>query len=116
MAPFDRGWHLNVEWFMSELPEYVGSLPNICGAEPQIAAALRASRERPVFLPEQVFYLCWQAGLALVERVWVPLQSLALYNRPVCLPAKEPRGQYGGTSILDFSHSISFFLLNVVEP
>ena len=37
---------------MSELPEHVGALPNICGAEAQIESALRASRSRPVFLPE----------------------------------------------------------------
>ena len=37
---------------MSDLPEYVGSLPNICGAEAQIESAMRASRGQPVFLPE----------------------------------------------------------------
>ncbi len=37
---------------MSDLPEYVGSLPNICGAEPQIESAVRASRGQPVFQPE----------------------------------------------------------------
>ena len=37
---------------MSELPEYVGGLPNICGAEPQIASATSARRGQPIFLPE----------------------------------------------------------------
>ena len=37
---------------MSDLPEYVGALPNICGAEPQIESAVRASRSQPVFQPE----------------------------------------------------------------
>ena len=37
---------------MSELPEYVGALPNICGAEPQIASAVGARRGQPIFLPE----------------------------------------------------------------
>jgi hypothetical protein len=37
---------------MSDLPEYVGALPNLCGAESQIASALNASRGRPVFRPE----------------------------------------------------------------
>ncbi len=37
---------------MSELPEYVGSLPNLCGAEAQVESALRASRGQPVFRPE----------------------------------------------------------------
>jgi hypothetical protein len=37
---------------MSDLPEYVGSLPNICGAEGQIQSALRAGVGQQVFLPE----------------------------------------------------------------
>ncbi len=37
---------------MSDLPEYVGALPNICGAEPQIESSLRASRNQPVFKPD----------------------------------------------------------------
>ena len=37
---------------MSDLPEYVGSLPNICGAEPRIESARRAGGGRPIFLPE----------------------------------------------------------------
>ncbi len=37
---------------MSQLPEYVDGLPNICGAESLVEEALRAGRDRPVFLPE----------------------------------------------------------------
>jgi hypothetical protein len=37
---------------MSDLPEYIGGLPNISGAESEVAAALRASRGKPVFLPD----------------------------------------------------------------
>ncbi|MCB1920833.1 MAG: glycosyl hydrolase family 57, partial [Candidatus Competibacteraceae bacterium] len=37
---------------MSQLPEYVDGLPNICGSEPLIEQTLRASANRPVFLPE----------------------------------------------------------------
>ncbi|HVM50263.1 MAG TPA: hypothetical protein VMU04_19700 [Candidatus Acidoferrum sp.] len=37
---------------MSDLPEYVGGLPNICGAEDQIKSAMRAGQGRPVLLPE----------------------------------------------------------------
>jgi Glycosyl hydrolase family 57 len=37
---------------MSDLPEYVDHLPNLSGSESQIEAALRASRGKPVFLPE----------------------------------------------------------------
>ena len=40
------------ETTMSDLPEYVGSLPNLCGAEAQIASAVGARRGQPVFLPE----------------------------------------------------------------
>jgi hypothetical protein len=37
---------------MSQLPEYVDGLPNICGSEPLVEETLRASRVSPVFLPE----------------------------------------------------------------
>ena len=37
---------------MNELPEYVDSLPNICGTESLIESTLSGSRGRPVFLPE----------------------------------------------------------------
>ena len=35
---------------MTQLPEYVDGLPNICGAEGEIERAVAAGRERPVFL------------------------------------------------------------------
>jgi len=37
---------------MSDLPEHIENRPNLCGSEALIESALRASRERPVFLPE----------------------------------------------------------------
>ncbi len=37
---------------MSELPEYINGLPNICGSEGMIEETLRASREKSVFLHE----------------------------------------------------------------
>jgi hypothetical protein len=37
---------------MSQLPEYVDGLPNICGSESLIEKTLRASADRPVFLPD----------------------------------------------------------------
>jgi hypothetical protein len=37
---------------MSDLPEYVGELPNICGSEAQIQSAMRQGAGRPVYLPE----------------------------------------------------------------
>lgn len=35
---------------MSRLPEYVGNLPNICGAEDEIERVIAAARDKPVFL------------------------------------------------------------------
>ncbi|GMU45661.1 MAG: hypothetical protein AMXMBFR26_04430 [Porticoccaceae bacterium] len=37
---------------MPELPEYLDGLPNICGAEDEIARVIAASADAPVFLPE----------------------------------------------------------------
>ncbi len=37
---------------MSQLPEYVDGLPNICGSEPLVEETLCAARNQPVFLPE----------------------------------------------------------------
>jgi hypothetical protein len=37
---------------MGELPEYVDSLPNLCGSEQTVEAAIAAGRHRPVFLDE----------------------------------------------------------------
>jgi Glycosyl hydrolase family 57 len=36
----------------SQLPEYIDSLPNLCGSEPQVESAVRSNRGKPVFLPE----------------------------------------------------------------
>jgi hypothetical protein len=35
---------------MGDFPEYVDDLPNLCGSEPRIQAAVAAGRARPVFL------------------------------------------------------------------
>ncbi len=37
---------------MTELPEYIDGLPNICGEEAQLQEAIDAARDQPVFLPE----------------------------------------------------------------
>jgi hypothetical protein len=37
---------------MNSLPEYVDNLPNLCGSQPVIDAALASTRGRAVFLPE----------------------------------------------------------------
>jgi hypothetical protein len=59
---------------MSDLPEYVGALPNICGAEPQIESALRASRGRPVFLPEsRVDFGAIKSAFAIALHMHQPL-------------------------------------------
>ncbi len=59
---------------MSELPEYVGSLPNICGAEAEIESALRASRARPVFQPEsRIDFAGIQSAFAIALHMHQPL-------------------------------------------
>jgi hypothetical protein len=37
---------------MGELPEYVDGLPNLCGSEPRVEAAVADGRHRPVFVDE----------------------------------------------------------------
>ena len=44
--------HKQNNYSMSELPEYINGLPNICGSEGMIEETLRASREKSVFLHE----------------------------------------------------------------
>jgi hypothetical protein len=59
---------------MSDLPEYVGSLPNICGAEDQIKSALRASGGRPIFLPDsRVNWGGMKSGFACALHMHQPL-------------------------------------------
>lgn len=48
-ALFPRRQPLPVPKSMNDLPEYVGSLPNLCGAESRVAAAVRDARAQPVF-------------------------------------------------------------------
>ena len=35
---------------MGDFPEYIDGLPNLCGSEPRIQAAITAGQEQPVFL------------------------------------------------------------------
>lgn len=59
---------------MSELPEYVGSLPNICGSEARIESSLRASRGRPVFQPEsRIDFAGIQSAFAIALHMHQPL-------------------------------------------
>ena len=59
---------------MSDLPEYVGALPNICGAEAQIESALRASRGQPVFRPEsRVDFGAIKSAFAIALHMHQPL-------------------------------------------
>src|ERR1035441_9632496 len=37
---------------MTELPEYIDGLPNLCGAEDQLDGAIREGRQHPVFVPQ----------------------------------------------------------------
>jgi hypothetical protein len=59
---------------MSELPEYVENLPNICGSEDQIRSALRAGSGRQVFLPEsRVNWDATKSGFACALHMHQPL-------------------------------------------
>jgi hypothetical protein len=59
---------------MSDLPEYVGGLPNICGAEPRIESARRAGGGRPIFLPEsRVDFGAMQSAFANALHMHQPL-------------------------------------------
>ena len=49
-ALFPRSQPLPVPKSMNDLPEYVGSLPNLCGAESRVAAAVRDARHVEVEL------------------------------------------------------------------
>src|SRR5512135_664254 len=44
--------NLQGEYAMTQLPEYIDGLPNICGAESEIERTIDAARGRPVFLPD----------------------------------------------------------------
>ena len=59
---------------MSDLPEYIGSLPNFCGAEGQIQRALRASAGRQLFLPEsRIDWGAMKSGFASALHMHQPL-------------------------------------------
>ncbi|MCX6891442.1 MAG: glycosyl hydrolase family 57 [Verrucomicrobia bacterium] len=59
---------------MSDLPEYIGSLPNICGAEGQIQRALRASAGCQLFLPEsRIDWGAMKSGFASALHMHQPL-------------------------------------------
>jgi hypothetical protein len=59
---------------MSDLPEYIGNLPNICGAEEQIQAATRNARGRQVALPEsRVNWDAMKSGFACALHMHQPL-------------------------------------------
>jgi len=56
---------------MSDLAEYVCGLPNLCGAESEIEAALAARRGQRIFLPE--------SGLtSAASRARLPLRSTCI--------------------------------------
>src|SRR3974377_1620524 len=59
---------------MSDLPENVGNLPNICGAEDQIQSAARGGSGRQVFLPEsRVNWNGMKSGFACALHMHQPL-------------------------------------------
>lgn len=59
---------------MSDLPEYVGGLPNICGTEPLIESARCTGGGRPIFLPEsRVDFGTMQSAFANALHMHQPL-------------------------------------------
>src|SRR5512137_2768965 len=59
---------------MSDLPEYVDGLPNICGAEPQIEDALSARRHQPIFLRESgIDFASIRSAFAIALHMHQPL-------------------------------------------
>jgi hypothetical protein len=59
---------------MSDLPEHIGSLPNICGSEARIQSALRSAGGRPVALPDsRVNWSGMKSGFACALHMHQPL-------------------------------------------
>ncbi|MDQ3761395.1 MAG: glycosyl hydrolase family 57 [Actinomycetota bacterium] len=59
---------------MDELPEYIGGIPNICGSEPLVEAAVWAGRDGPVFLSEDsVPFGSAQCAFAIALHMHQPL-------------------------------------------
>ena len=59
---------------MGELPEYVDSLPNLCGSEQLVEAAIRAGRGQPVFGgPTPVGIAGIDSGFAVALHMHQPL-------------------------------------------
>ncbi len=59
---------------MNELPEYVDSLPNLSGSEPELEAALRSGRGQPVFQREsQMDFGRIKSGFAIALHMHQPL-------------------------------------------
>src|SRR6266404_1187819 len=59
---------------MSDLPESIGNLPNICGSEARISEAVRSGRERAVFRREnEVPFDRIKSGFAVALHMHQPL-------------------------------------------
>ncbi len=65
---------------MGELAEYVGDLPNLCGSEPRIQAAVAAGQEQPVFLGRS------SVDIAGIDSAF----SVALHMHQPLIPAGGP--------------------------
>jgi hypothetical protein len=62
---------------MTELPEYIDGLPNLCGAEDQLDGAIREGRQHPVFVPQG------SVGFGEIESAF----AIALHMHQPLIPA-----------------------------
>src|SRR5579883_821162 len=65
---------------MGDMAELIDGLPNLCGAEGHIAAAIRAGRTDPVFLPQGV------SGFGAIDSAF----ACALHMHQPLIPAGGP--------------------------
>jgi hypothetical protein len=65
---------------MNELPEYVDGLPNLCGSEPLLEAAIRAGRDQPVFVGQT------EVDIAGIDSAF----AVALHMHQPLIPAGGP--------------------------
>ena len=71
---------------MGELPEYVDGLPNLCGSEQTVEAAIAAGRHRPLFQDET------SLGIAGIDSAF----AVALHMHQPLIPAGGPDPRTAG--------------------
>ena len=90
---------------MGELPEHVDGLPNLCGSEPRIQAAIAAGYRRPVFLGrssvdiagiDSAFAVALHMHQPLIPAGGLDLRTAA--NAAFFTEGEEPLGSPGGAA------------------